>query len=193
MRVLVTGGSGFIGSRLVADLLKGGHSVLILDKVVSAHYPDLCQIGDVRDREAVSRAVKDVDLVYHLAAEHRDDVRPISLYYEVNVEGTKILTDACIVSGVKHIIFTSSVAIYGLNAGIPSETTPPDPFNDYGRSKLQAEEILRQWRTEDLSRCLTIIRPSVVFGEGNRGNVFNLVRQINSGRFVMVGKGKNQK
>lgn len=193
MRVLVTGGSGFIGSRLVEELLKKGHTVRILDKAMSSRYPDICQIGDVRDPEAVDRAVKDVDLVYNLAAEHRDDVRPISLYYEVNVNGAKILADACAANGVKQIIFTSSVAIYGLNVGTPSESTSPNPFNDYGRSKLQAEEVLQQWQSADPSRRLTIVRPAVVFGEGNRGNVFNLVKQITSGHFVMVGKGDNRK
>jgi len=193
MNVLVTGGSGFIGSRLVEELLKRGHEVRIFDKIMSSRYPDICQLGDVRDPEAIGRAVIDVDLVYHLAAEHRDDVRPISLYYEVNVDGASILANACAANGVKQIIFTSSVAIYGLNAGTPSETTPPNPFNDYGRSKLQAEEVLRNWYGANTTRRLTIVRPTVVFGEGNRGNVFNLVKQITSGNFVMVGNGNNRK
>lgn len=193
MKILVTGGSGFIGSRLVEKLLENGHSVQIFDKVISSRYPDITRIGDIRDAEAVNKAVKGVDLVYNLAAEHRDDVRPISLYYEVNVNGTKILADACATNGVKRIIFTSSVAIYGLNAGTPSEKTPPKPFNDYGKSKLQAEEVLHQWHGADTSRQLAIVRPTVVFGEGNRGNVFNLVKQITSGRFVMVGNGCNRK
>ncbi|MBC7947272.1 MAG: NAD-dependent epimerase/dehydratase family protein [Chitinophagaceae bacterium] len=193
MRVLVTGGSGFIGSRLVEELLKSGHNVRILDKAMSSRYPDICQIGNVCDPEAVDRAVKDVDLVYHLAAEHRDDVRPISLYYEVNVDGSKTVAEACASNGVKQIVFTSSVAIYGLNAGTPTEATPPNPFNDYGRSKFQAEEVLHKWYSADTSRQLTIVRPTVVFGEGNRGNVFNLVKQITSGHFVMVGNGNNRK
>lgn len=193
MKVLVTGGSGFIGTRLVGDLLNAGHEVRILDKVISAQYPELCRIGDVRDSGAVDSAVQGVDLVYNLAAEHRDDVSPISLYYEVNVNGAKIVSEACAANGVKQIVFTSSVAIYGLNAGTPTETTPPNPFNDYGRSKLQAEDVFRQWQAADESRRLTMVRPSVVFGEGNRGNVFNLVKQITSGNFVMIGNGDNKK
>lgn len=193
MKILVTGGSGFIGTRLVKELLDAGHDVRIFDKAMSASYPDICLIGDIRDPDAVDRAVKGVDLVYNLAAEHKDDVRPISLYYEVNAGGAKILADACAANNVKSIIFTSSVAIYGLNVGTPSESTKPSPFNDYGRSKLQAEEALRLWQDTDNSRNLTIIRPSVVFGEGNRGNVFNLVKQITSGNFVMVGNGNNKK
>lgn len=193
MRVLVTGGSGFIGSRLIEQLLKGGHSLRILDKVVSKRYPDLCLIGDVRDPEAVNSAVKDVDLVFHLAAEHRDDVRPISLYYDVNVTGAKVLADACVANDVRRIIFTSSVAIYGLNAGKPSESTTPNPFNDYGKSKLEAEAVLSHWSSGGSSRHLTVVRPTVVFGEGNRGNVYNLIKQVTSGRFIMVGDGLNRK
>jgi len=193
MNVLVTGGSGFIGSRLVSDLLAKGHRVSILDKVQSTRYPELCRIGNVRDPAAVDAAVKGIDLVYHLAAEHRDDVRPISLYYEVNVEGTRKLTEACSENGVSRIVFTSSVAVYGLNAGTPSEESHPKPFNDYGSSKLQGEEVLRQWAGENHGVSLTIVRPTVVFGEGNRGNVYNLINQIVSGRFLMVGDGRNRK
>jgi len=193
MKVLVTGGSGFIGSRLVKCLLERGHEVRIFDKTQSSKYPELCFVGDVRDSKAVHAAIKGIDVVYHLAAEHRDDVRPISLYYEVNVEGTRVVAEACAASGVLRVIFTSSVAVYGLNAGIPSEDQQPKPFNDYGRSKLQGEDVLSNWLIQDTQRQLTIVRPTVVFGEGNRGNVFNLVKQIVSGRFVMVGSGANCK
>jgi nucleoside-diphosphate-sugar epimerase len=193
MRILVTGGSGFIGTRLVGELLAKGHEVRILDKVLSTRFPELCQVGDVRDPQALDTAVKAVDLVCHLAAEHRDDVSPISLYYDVNVDGTRNLAEACTANGVLRLIFTSSVAVYGLNAGTPSEDQIPNPFNDYGRSKLQAESVLQQWVKKHEGNTLTIVRPTVIFGEGNRGNVYNLVNQIASGRFMMVGKGENRK
>ncbi|MBU1568073.1 MAG: NAD-dependent epimerase/dehydratase family protein [Proteobacteria bacterium] len=193
MKILVTGGSGFIGTRLVGELLEGGHEVRILDKVPSTHYSNICQVGDVRDLKAVDMAVRGVDIVYHLAAEHRDDVRPISLYYEVNVDGTQNLANACAANGVHRFIFASSVAVYGLNAGSPSEDNPTNPFNEYSRSKLQGENVLKQWAGENPGASLTIVRPTVVFGEGNRGNVYNLVKQIASGRFIMVGNGDNRK
>ncbi|MDK9705924.1 MAG: NAD(P)-dependent oxidoreductase [Desulforhopalus sp.] len=193
MRILVVGGSGFIGTHLVGDLLKSGHQVRIFDKVPSTKYPELCLVGDIRDRQALLSAVQGVELVYHLAAEHRDDVRPVSLYYDVNVGGTENLAAACQAHGVCRLVFTSSVAIYGLNAGQPSETSPPRPFNDYGHSKLQGEKALQTWLEGNPACSLTIVRPTVVFGEGNRGNVYNLVKQITSGRFIMVGDGKNKK
>ena len=68
------------------------------------------------------------------------------------------------------------------------------PFNDYGRTKFLAEEVYRAWQRDDPSRrTLAIVRPTVIFGEQNRGNVYNLLRQIASGRFVMVGAGRNTK
>jgi GlcNAc-P-P-Und epimerase len=193
MRILVTGGSGFIGTRVVRELLAKGHEVRIFDKILSAEYPGLCSVGNVCDVDALNAAVKRMDVIYHLAAEHRDDVRPVSLYYEVNVEATRNLVTACTANGVSKVIFTSSVAVYGLNMGEPSEEFASRPFNDYGHSKAQAEEVLRQWASENKDRSLVVVRPAVIFGEGNRGNVYNLVKQIASGRFVMVGSGNNEK
>jgi nucleoside-diphosphate-sugar epimerase len=193
MKILVTGGSGFIGSCLVSELLAKGHKPLIFDKAPSQMHPDRVVRGDVRDREALANAIKGHDAVFNLAAEHRDDVRPLSLYEEVNVGGARNVVHGCEDSGCRKIVFTSSVAVYPLNAGYPSEDTPPEPFNEYGRSKLRAEEVFREFAVRDEEVNLTIVRPCVVFGERNRGNVYNLLRQINSGRFVMVGKGDNKK
>jgi GlcNAc-P-P-Und epimerase len=189
--VLITGGGGFIGGRLADDLVAMGRAVRIFDKVPNAHYSTF--VGDVRSIGALVQACEGITTIYHLAAEHRDDVLPKSLYQEVNVEGTRNVITAARTVGVKSIIFTSSVAIYGLQNPAANENAEPAPFNDYGRSKLQAERLLVDWATEDATRSLTIIRPSVVFGEGNKGNVHNLLRQIHSGRFLMIGRGLNHK
>ena len=193
MKILITGGSGFIGTNLVKDLLKAGHAVSIYDKVRSETYPDRCVVADVRERDKLTKALHGVDVVYHLAAEHRYDVLPVSLYYDVNVGGAENLVCAAEKNDVKKIIFTSSVAIYGLNAGEPNEESPIRPFNDYSKSKYQSEEIFNKWIKGSDSRCLVIVRPVVIFGERNRGNVYELLSQIASGRFVIVGNGKNEK
>lgn len=192
-KIVVTGGSGFIGTRLVTDLLAEGHAVYIFDKVLSEKYPSICTVADVRDREALAKALEGIDVVYHLAAEHRDDVRPISLYYDVNVRGAENLVAACEANRVPQMVFTSSVAIYGLKAGEPTEESPADPFNDYSRSKFQAEGVFRQWFLRDPARSLVMVRPVAIFGEKNRGNIYNLLHQIHSGRFMMVGDGSNRK
>ncbi len=73
------------------------------------------------------------------------------------------------------------------------EEGPFLPFNSYGETKLKAEDIYQTWAREDSSRTLVIIRPTVVFGEGNRGNVYNLLHQVATGKFMMVGSGTNRK
>lgn len=193
MNICLIGGSGFVGTRLI-ELLRLRHNVLNIDKKQSSFFPEVTKILDMRNTEDLVRLLKGQDLVILLAAEHRDDVSPVSLYYDVNVEGTKSVLLAMDLNSVKSIIFTSSVAVYGLNKDNPTEDFPVDPFNHYGKSKWLAEETLREWYKKDAdNKSLTIIRPTVIFGERNRGNVYNLLRQISSGRFLMVGKGNNKK
>jgi len=193
MNIIVTGGSGFIGTNLVTDLLKEGHKVTIYDKQKSDMYPGLCIVADVRDKEKLTRSLRGVDVVYHLAAEHRDDVQPTSLYYDVNVGGAENIVYALEKNDVNRLIFTSTVAVYGLNSGEPSENSPVKPFNDYGKSKYKAETIFNTWADFDNTNCLVTVRPTVIFGEKNRGNVYNLLNQLASGKFITVGKGINRK
>lgn len=191
----VIGGSGFIGTRVVSRLLaKNQFSVQITDKKLSATYPDLVTLGDVRSVEQLGAAIRNDSIIINLAAEHRDDVRPQSLYHEVNVVGAHNITTVARDKGIKTIIFTSTVAVYGFAPIGTNETGNISPFNDYGRTKYDAEQVFKVWQSEAPSeRILVIIRPTVVFGEQNRGNVFNLLRQISTGKFVMVGKGENRK
>lgn len=193
MKALVIGGSGFIGSRLVGELLAIGCDVTIYDKKPSLTYNNLVALADVRDQEALNLALKEKDIVFNLAAEHRDDVIPRSLYYDVNVQGAKNIVNAANLNGVKNIVFTSTVAVYGLNKHNPDEQSPTEPFNEYGKSKLEAEQVFNDWHHAEQESTLTIVRPVVVFGEGNRGNVYNLIKQIASNKFMMVGLGNNCK
>ena len=193
MNILVTGGSGFIGTNLVTDLLKEEHNVTIYDKQKSETYPDICIVADVRDKEKLTRSMAGIDAVYHLAAEHRDDVHPAALYYDVNVGGAENTVFALKKNNIKRLIFTSTVAVYGLNSGEPVENRPVTPFNDYGKSKYEAETIFNKWSDSNHTHCLITVRPTVIFGEKNRGNVYNLLHQLSSGKFIKVGKGINRK
>jgi nucleoside-diphosphate-sugar epimerase len=193
MKILVTGGSGFIGTRLVGELLNAGHHVTIFDKKTSSEYPDIVTLGDIRDREALTKSTTGHDVIYHLAAEHSDNIWPVSLYYDVNAKGAENLVYAANSAGINKIIFTSSVAVYPLNSGTPDEDTTAAPFNKYGKSKYVAEQIFEKWVSQDNSRTLVTIRPCVIFGENNRGNVYNLLSQIYRKRFIMVGPGQNKK
>jgi nucleoside-diphosphate-sugar epimerase len=80
-----------------------------------------------------------------------------------------------------------------LNGKCPTEEFTPAPFNAYGRSKLAAEGVFRQWSSENPDTSVTVVRPCVVFGEGNRGNVYNLLKQVYSQTFLMIGNGSNRK
>lgn len=191
--VLVIGGSGFIGTRLIDRLLEIGHRVTIFDRATSTTFPEISVAGDVRSADEVTAASAGHDVIVLLAAEHRDDVRPLSLYEEVNVGGARAAIAAAEANGIQRIVFTSSVAVYGLDKNNASEDMQPEPFNEYGRTKLVAEGLLTEWANAGAGRSLVIVRPSVVFGEGNRGNVYNLAKQVSSGRFLMVGKGENFK
>jgi nucleoside-diphosphate-sugar epimerase len=193
MNILVTGGSGFIGTRLVTKLLEEKHTVKIFDKAPSATYPELVVIGDVRDKTALTEASKGMDVIYNLAAEHADNVTPRSLYADVNIGGAENVVAAARENGIKRIVFTSSVAIYGREQLAPDESSEARPSSEYGRTKYEAEKIFLEWVKEDPDNALTTVRPSVVFGEKNRGNVYRLMKQIADNKFVMVGSGKNRK
>jgi GlcNAc-P-P-Und epimerase len=194
MFIDVVGGSGFIGTCLCKRFVRSGKPFQILDKAPSLAFPDQAVLADVRSLDELRAHVAEGAALINLAAEHRDDVRPLSLYDEVNVGGARNL---CTVAREKHvntIVFTSTVAVYGFAPLGTDESGTIAPFNDYGRTKFEAEQVFRAWQAEaPAERTLVILRPTVVFGEQNRGNVYNLLRQMASGRFVMVGRGENRK
>ena len=192
--VCIVGGSGFIGTRLSQRLTKTGQPFSIIDKAPSRAFPGHVQLADVRNLDALRYSIPADTPLINLAAEHRDDVRPLSLYDEVNVGGARNLCTVAQEKNIRTIVFTSTVAVYGFAPIGTDESGKIAPFNDYGRTKYEAEQVFKDWQAEaPEERTLVIIRPTVVFGEQNRGNVFNLLRQIASGRFVMVGKGENRK
>jgi nucleoside-diphosphate-sugar epimerase len=192
MKIAVIGGSGFVGSRLIEELLVT-NDVVNFDKVVSPLFPHITRIVDIRDKDGLASALAGFDLVILLAAEHRDDVSPINLYYDVNVEGTRNVLASMRENGIGRIIFTSTVAIYGLNQQMPDENFVATPFNHYGKSKWMAEQCISEWQEESDSHASIIVRPTVIFGERNRGNVYNLLNHIAKGHFVKIGSGENRK
>lgn len=193
MKIAIIGGSGFVGSRLIGLLKKTNAELLNIDKRQSELYPELTEIANVLNVQKLTELLAGSDIVVLLAAEHKDNVSPVSLYYDVNVNGMHNTLIAMKENRISRLIFTSSVAVYGLNKANPSELHPSDPFNDYGQSKWQAELLLQDWHSQHPDWNINILRPTVIFGEGNRGNVYNLLQQIASGKFLMIGKGNNRK
>lgn len=194
MKVMVAGGSGFVGSRLIPALQEQGHEVGVYDLVVNPRFASFTEQGDVRDTDHYSFACAGYDAIVNLAAAHRDDVRPIELYQQTNVDGATNTVRALIDNRIDRLVFTSTVAVYGLDKEASRETDEPDPFNEYGRTKLAAEAIYRAWQADaQQERNLFTVRPCVIFGEGNRGNVYTLAKQLSGGFFLTIGDGHNHK
>jgi nucleoside-diphosphate-sugar epimerase len=190
-KITVIGGSGFVGTNLCRQLASKQQDFEIVDLKMSNQFPEKCKIGDVRDVDTLRQTVSG-DVVVNLAAVHRDDVRDKSEYQRTNVDGAENIAKVCEEKGIEKIVFTSTVAVYGFAEPGSDEYGEISPFNEYGRTKFEAEEKLRAWQSKG-QNSLLIVRPTVIFGEGNRGNVFNLLNQIASGKFVMIGKGENKK
>jgi GlcNAc-P-P-Und epimerase len=192
--ITIVGGSGFIGTRFCAYLFNLEVDFRVVDKVRSHYFASNTYVVDIRDLTGLNDAVLKNSIIVNLAAEHRDDVTPLNLYDEVNVGGARNICEAAREKNIQKIIFTSSAAVYGFAKLGTDESGKINPFNDYGRTKWEAEQVYKEWQAEDpKNRTLVIIRPTVVFGERNRGNVFNLLKQIASSKFVMVGDGQNRK
>ena len=189
--VAILGGAGFVGSRL---------GIRFVNKKIIFNKYDI-KIGDDKNISSLDiekidtlNQLEGTDIIINLAAVHRDDIRPLSRYDDVNVQGSVNICEAARKHGINKIIFTSSVAIYGFAPADTNESGETNYFNDYGRTKYLAEQVYKAWQLEDPdSRTLVILRPTVIFGEGNRGNVYNLLRQIASRRFLMFGDGTNRK
>ena len=191
--IAIIGGSGFIGTHLCQNLADRQVPFEIIDLKKTPRFPERTKIADIRDYQALRDAVTG-NAIVNLAAVHRDDVKDRKQHYTTNVDGTRNVCGVAEEKGIDRIVFTSTVAVYVFAEPDTREDGPIKPFNDYGKSKFEGEEVLRNWfHTAPDQRYLTIVRPTVVFGEGNRGNVYNLLNQIASGRFVMIGNGKNRK
>ena len=193
-KIALIGGAGFVGSRLSNRLRNKDVHYNIYDINVSNNKDDKnIYFLDVEDTSSMS-ILEGVDTIVNLAAVHRDDIKPLSRYDDVNVQGAVNVCEVSKKFGINNIVFTSSVAIYGFAPDNTDETGEPNFFNDYGRTKYLAEKVYMDWYEEDpINRKLVIIRPTVIFGEANRGNVYNLLKQIASKRFIMFGKGQNIK
>ena len=190
-KITVIGGSGFVGTSLCKQLALKKKDFEIIDLKTSLQFPHKCKLADICDIQSLRDTITG-DVLVHLAAAHTDDIADKCEYQRTNIEGTINIIQVCRELKINKIIFTSTVAVYGFAKPGTDEKGKINPFNDYGQTKFEAEERLREWQSEG-KNSLIIVRPTVIFGEGNRGNVYNLFKHISSGKFIMIGKGENKK
>ena len=188
MKYILVGGSGFIGQHFKSLL---GEDILLnldIDCGINNSKFEYCDIN--RKIEVDISKYKSISVI-HLAAVHFDFQ---SNYYETNVNGTSNILDWIDKNkNIVNYVFFSSVATYGDSLNGKDELSIQKPYNDYGKSKLEAEKLIINWKKTNSNIKTIIIRPAVVFGEYNFGNVFNLIKQINSGIFAIIGNGENVK
>lgn len=194
MKILITGGSGFLGVYLSRFLLKKKFDVTLFDKA-SLDASDLIGKvrfikGDIRNFKEIEKAVRGQDYVIHAAA-----ALPIQqsreLIYSVNVDGTKNVLKAALTHRIKRVIYVSTTAVYDINQKHPvSEDGLIEPIGDYGGSKIEAEKVCWEFQKKGLS--IIIVRPKTFLGPERLGVFEILFEWLYEGRKVpIIGNGKN--
>lgn len=190
MNILITGSSGFIANHLFQEL---SHKNIIfgIDLKKSTNTKIIC---DVRNKLENKKLPKRIDLIINLAAIHREPGHKPNEYFDTNILGAENITHFAEQVNCNHIIFTSSISLYGIEDKLKDEDTVPCPNTAYGSSKLAAEKIHIAWQNRDKNkRLLTIVRPGVVFGKGEGGNMSRLVKLIHKNFFFYMGNKETRK
>ena len=195
MRILVTGGNGFIGSHLCRSLLEKKHDVIVLSR--SEKYEHIASLlkqenfhtvtGDIRNLHTLTEIMElnKIDAVVHLSAYVTDGSKESShnpTCFDINVTGTLNVLHACLLSGVSKIIYASSMGIYGTPVHLPvKESHSKIPLDFYSLTKLQGE-IYCNFYSQNYNLHTVVLRYAGVFGTGkNKGAVYNFTKQVLKG------------
>ena len=193
---IIFGGSGFIGTHMT-NLLREQYpdakiyiADLIADESKITEPADAIQYQRVDVRKPIDmngEFGKDT-LIFNFAAIHRTPGHPDRAYFETNIRGAENVCEFARKHGIDNIVFTSSIAPYGASEELKNEDTLPMPNTPYGISKLVAERIHREWAAEHQSRRLSIVRPGIVFGTGEHGNMTRLYKGLKTHKFAYAGR-----
>lgn len=197
MKVAITGGTGFIGSRLADQCVSLGYTVTVLGQANNeAEASNIRKLesrgirvvqGSVTDADAVAHVVAGADVVFHLAATQHEMNIPDQRFWDVNVSGTRMVLEAAERAGVRLVVHGSTIGVYGALDGQIDEETPCRPDNIYGITKLEGEKVALSFRDRI---PLVVIRIPEVYGPGDR-RLLKLFRAIERNVFFMIGSGKN--
>lgn len=193
-KILVTGATGFTGGHLCRRLAREGRDVRGLVRDVDRAEELVSRgveptVGDLRDADSLRRAVRGVDVVYHVAALYRPENVPRERFHDVNAAGTRRLLEAAEEVGVDRFVHCSTVGVHGEIEDPPAdESTPFRPGDHYQASKLEGEKIARSFHRQG-RLPVTVFRPAAIYGPGDT-RFLKLFRAIERGRFVMIGSGE---
>lgn len=198
MRIFITGGSGFIGSRLAPLAVANGHAVTVVTAVNNPAERARCDalekqgiqvvVAPLEDSPAMARSLRDHEVVIHLAAAQHEAQAPESHFERVNVEGTRRLLELAANAGIRRFVHGSTIGVYGSAAnGQLNEDSPLAPDNPYGRTRAAAELVVRD-QPGPMQWC--IIRISETYGPGDM-RLLKLFKGIRTGRYLTVGSGEN--
>jgi len=192
-QALVTGASGFIGSHLCGSLLQHGWSVRGLSRSGTAPDGVEAVACDLVDKAVPEEIVRGVDVVFHLAGKAHvlnSDYHDEAEYFPINIAATRKLLEAARGSGIRRFIYFSSVKAVGYSEDCMDESCDALPETMYGRSKLMAEQLVLHggYVSEPV-----VIRPSMVYGLSDKGNLPKMIRAIRNGRFPPLPDTRNQR
>jgi nucleoside-diphosphate-sugar epimerase len=197
-KIVVTGATGFIGSRLALRLLQQGLPVMPIGQANTEAETRNCKMLEeagaqvilcsITDGEQLAKWICNATIVFHLAAAQHEANVPEAHFWSVNVQGTRNLLDACVAGGVRRFVYGSTIGVYGSASNtVLDEWSPVRPDNSYGRSKLEAEELVRSYHNQ---LSVVIARISETYGPGDR-RLLKLFRGIRRRTFFILGDGAN--
>ena len=192
---VIFGGCGFVGTHM-QHLLKEKYpeaKIYVADINCHCEVPQdaeaiSCQKVDVRNPIEMQGTFGKNTLIFNFAAVHRTPGHPDYAYFETNIRGAENVCNFARKHGIENIVFTSSIAPYGAAEELKTEETLPTPNTPYGISKLVAEKIHREWAAESEIHKLSIVRPGIVFGTGENGNMTRLYKGLKSHKFAYAGR-----
>ena len=203
MNYIIFGGSGFIGTHLIhllkEECVKDEDHIYDLDIVMPGEegvVPGIVEKNDgveyirldVRQPIDFNFTPTENDIIFNLSAVHRTPGHEDHEYFETNIRGAENVVAFAEKHNINKILFTSSIAPYGAAEELKKETTLPTPNTPYGISKLIAEEIHKKWQVQDKKRELTIVRPGIVYGKGEHGNMTRLYKGIKGHYYFYAGR-----